>query len=427
MGWCRPPTRPRVSSPADPPVPASGSEATQAVAQAAPQPVPRLAPFGALTFCYFAAIGLFNPYAPLWFQSLGMSTLVIGGIVSLQSWTRVLVPYAWSWLGDHSGRRVELIRWAAAGALCSALALLGVQAALPVALAVAAVTVLLFVANSGVVPLYEALLAQLLLTSDGGIDARRYGRVRMWGSIGFLVAVTAFGALLERVGIAVFPLFVALMNGLMLVAALRLPRVREAAAHGLSAPPVLPLLRQPGVAWFFASVFFTVLAHTSLYAFFSLYLVHLGYGKTAVGALWAVSVLVEIAFFWTQGRWFAWLPADRWLQLVAAVTALRFALTAGGGSWAPVLVLAQLLHAITFAAHHAACIALVQRLFPGRLRGRGQALYTTLGYGVSGVVGGLGGGWLIESLGFAAVFWAACAAALLAWLAALAASRHLKA
>ena len=80
-----------------------------------------LAPFGALTFCYFAAIGLFNPYAPLWFQSLGLSTLVIGGIVSLQSWTRVLAPYAWSYAGDHSGQRVKLIRIAAFGALASAL------------------------------------------------------------------------------------------------------------------------------------------------------------------------------------------------------------------------------------------------------------------------------------------------------------------
>jgi MFS transporter, PPP family, 3-phenylpropionic acid transporter len=76
-----------------------------------------LAPFGALTFCYFATIGLFNPYAPLWFQSLGMSTLAIGAIASLQSWTRVLAPYAWSWLGDHGGQRVRLIRIAAFGAL----------------------------------------------------------------------------------------------------------------------------------------------------------------------------------------------------------------------------------------------------------------------------------------------------------------------
>jgi len=80
-----------------------------------------------------------------------------------------------------------------------------------------------------------------------------------------------------------------------------------------------------------------------------------------------------------------------------------------------VLVLAQALHAITFAAHHSACIALVHRLFPGRLRGRGQALYTTLGYGLSGVIGGVGGGWLSSRWGFAAVFWAGAAAALLGW------------
>ena len=375
-----------------------------------PDRISGLRRFSALTFCYFGAIGLFNPYAPLWFQSLGFSTLVIGGIASLQSWSRVVAPYAWSWAGDHSGRRAELIRLSAAGALLSALGLLGVQAAVPVAV----VTTLLFVANSGVVPLYEALLAKLLHTPEG-IDPQRYGRVRMWGSIGFIVSVTAFGALLERVGIQIFPAFVAAMNGLLLIAALRLPATQGSAQHNEPAPPVLPLLRRPDVAWFFASVFFTVLAHTSLYAFFSLYLVSLGYGKGAVGALWAVSVAVEITFFWSQGRWFGWVSPHRWLQIVAAVCALRFASTAAYGAWLPVLVLAQMSHAITFAAHHAACIALVHKLFPDRLRGRGQALYTTLGYGFSGVLGGVGGGWLISKLGFAAVFWAATGCSLVAW------------
>ena len=373
-------------------------------------PLPRLS---ALTFTYFAAIGLFNPYAPLWFQSLGFSTLVIGGIASLQAWTRVFAPYAWSWFGDHSGRRVELIRLSAAAALLASLMLLGARGAA----AVACVTALLFVANSGVVPLYETLLAHLLGTPGGGVDPKRYGRVRVWGSIGFIVSVTAFGALLESVGIAIFPGFVAAMDALLLVAALRLPATRAEAVHNepaLPMLPVLPVLRRPEVAWFFASVFFTVLAHTSLYAFFSLFLVQLGYGKAAVGGLWAVSVAVEIVFFWTQGRWFGWLSPYRWLKLVAAVTALRFVATALGGAFAPVLVLAQMTHAITFAAHHAACINLVNRHFPGRLRGRGQALYTTLGYGLSGVLGGVGGGWLISHHGFAAVFWAAAACALLA-------------
>lgn len=366
--------------------------------------------FGALSFAYFAAVGLFNPYAPLWFQSLGFSTLLIGTLASLQSWTRVIAPYAWSWWGDHSGRRVELIRLAAFGALLAALGLFGVRAAVPVALVVA----LLFLANSGVVPMYEALLSQYLHTARG-IDPARYGRVRMWGSVGFIVSVTGFGALLQAAGIGVFPWFVAAMNALLLAAALRLPSTRSEAVHDEAAPPVLPLLRRPAVAWFFGSAFFTVLGHVSLYAFFSLYLVSLGYGKAAVGAFWAISVVAEIAFFWFQGRFFHWLTPVGWLKLVAAVTALRFAAVAAGGAVPAVLALAQAAHAITFAGHHAACIALVHHHFPDRLRGRGQALYTTLGYGLSGVVGGIGGGALIERFGFPAAFWAAALAGVLAW------------
>ena len=389
-------------------------------APALPPAAPRtsLARYGALSACYFAAIGLFNPYAPLWFQSLGLSTLAIGAIASLQSWTRVFAPYAWSWAGDHGGRRTELIRLAAFGSLLSALALLWLPhgwaaAATGVGVMVAALTTLLFAANSGVVPLYETLLSQALHTQQG-LDVRRYGRVRVWGSVGFLIAVLSFGALLERVGIAVFPVFVALMNALLLLAALRLPATQAAAVHSEPAPSVLPTLRRPEVAWFYASVFFTVLAHTSLYAFFSLYLVSLGYGKGAVGALWAVSVVVEIGVFWTQGHWFGRLSPHRWLMVVAAVTALRFAATAGGAAWLPILVLAQALHAVTFAAHHAACIALVHRLFTDRLRGRGQALYTALGYGLPGVLGGIGGGWLISHLGYSAAFWAAAVCGVLA-------------
>ena len=402
------------AAPGDPPAP--------------PPPPSSLGRFGALTFTYFAAVGLFNPYAPLWFQSLGFSTLVIGAIASLQSWTRVVAPYAWSWMGDHSGRRTELIRLAAVGALVAALALLAVpylqpMGATELVVLVSVLTALLFVANSGVVPLYEALLAHLLQTPQGGIDAKRYGRVRVWGSVGFMAAVTAFGFLLERFGIGVFPAFVAAMNALLVAAAFRLPATREDAVHDEAAPAVLPLLKRPEVAWFFASIFFTVLAHTSLYAFFSLYLVSLGYGKSAVGALWAVSVVVEIVFFWTQGRWFPRLTPHRWLQVVALVTAGRFVATAAGGSWVPVLLLAQLTHAVTFAAHHAACISLVQRYFPERLRGRGQALYTTLGYGLSGVLGGVGGGWLISHLGFAAVFWAAALCGMASWACAILSQR----
>ena len=362
--------------------------------------------FSTLSFAYFAYAGLFGTYAPLWFQSLGFSTLAIGALASLQASTRLFSPYAWGWLADHTGQRTRLLRIAVALALACAAGLF----VSPSFGWIAAVSVALFVCTAGVVPISEAALAHLV--SHGlTLNAGRYGRVRVWGSIGFIVAVVGSGALLQALGVQAFPWLVIALLTLLLAATLRLPVVTEAAHGSEAAPGALTVLRQPAVAWFFGGVFFTVLAHTSLYAFFSLYLVSLGYSKTAVGLIWAVGVAAEVAWFWFQGRWLMRLSPQAWLLLAAGVSVLRFAVIAAFGATPWVLVLAQLTHAVTFAAQHSSCIGLINRYFPGRLRGRGQALYTVLGYGASGVIGGLAGGALSEAFGFAAVFWAASAAA----------------
>ncbi|MGC4080399.1 MAG: MFS transporter [Rubrivivax sp.] len=363
--------------------------------------------FGAVWFVYFAAIGLFNPYAPLWFKELGFSTLMIGAVASLQSWTRVVAPYGWGWWADHGGGRVRLIRLAAAIALLAASGFLAARGEW----AVAACTTALFLANGAIVPLSEAALAARL-SASGGFDARRYGRVRVWGSVGFIVAVVAGGALLQRGGLGLFPVLVCTLYALLLAVTLRLPRGGTDAAPTSAPPPVLPVLRQPAVAWFFFSVALTVMAHTALYAFFSLLLDARGYGKSAVGALWAVSVLVEIVFFWFQGHALGRFDACRWLQWAGLASAVRFALTAAAGGSTALLVGAQMLHALTFAAHHAASIVLVSRHFPGALRTRGQALYSVLGYGIPGVLGGLAGGWVAERYGLDTVFWLAALAGL---------------
>ncbi|MFY7905396.1 MAG: MFS transporter, partial [Burkholderiaceae bacterium] len=223
-------------------------------------------------------------------------------------------------------------------------------------------------------------------TQGGVFDAKRYGRVRLWGSIGFLVTVLAAGAWFEHRGMDSFPAWT--VGTLLAVTASVwwLPDRKEAThtAQGAS-PPVLPLLRQPPVAWLFTAMFFHVLAHIFIYVFFSLYLDSLGYSKTLIGVLWAVSVIVEIAWFFTQARWLPLMSLTAWLLLAAVLTTARMAWTAGWPLVLPLLVLAQMTHAITFAAHHTVCMALISHHFPGQLRGRGQALYTVIGYGVPGV------------------------------------------
>ena len=377
-------------------------------------------PYAALSFAYFAGLGLFNPYAPLWLETLGWGPLAIGTLASLQAWTRIVSPYAWAWLGDHTGRRTDLIRLGAALCLLASLALTfqhdSVTSILVCALA-------LFLANSAVGPLSEAALSHALTTPQG-FDAARYGRTRLWGSVGFIAAVAGFGVLLQRGGYDSFPEWVVVMSVALLVASVSLPGGRETHRPGEAAPAIGPLLRQPRVRWFFATVATTVLAHSVLYAFFSLYLNSLGLGSQVVGLLWALGVIAEVVFFATQGRFFHRRPAMWWLQLAAWVAAVRFALM-GAVPWALwLLVPLQVLHAFTFGAQHAASIALVSTLFPGRLRSRGQALYSVLGYGLPGVLGGLGAGWLIERSGYLSAFLAASLCALASVWCALQVDRH---
>ena len=373
-----------------------------------------LAPFAALSASYFAHIGFFNPYLPLWLKDAGLGLFAISLLTSVQSATRLFAPYGWGWLSDRTGERVKLLRYGASAALLCSLGLwlnLGPWGLL-------LVLTLMFVHTSSMMPMSEAAMAHLV--SHGGIfDARRYGRVRLWGSLGFLVTVMAAGAWFEQRGMKDFPAWTLATLVAVTASVWWLPDVKETPNHAEPpSQPVLTLLRQPPVVWFFTAVVFHVLSHIFIYVFFSLYLDSLGYSKTMIGVLWAVSVVLEIAWFYMQGRWLPLLSLTAWLVLAAALSTLRLGLTAGWPLVLPVLVVAQMLHAITFAAHHTVCIALVSHHFPGRLRGRGQALYTVIGYGIPGVLGGLGGGAVSSWLGLQAVFWCATASAAVGTLAA---------
>ncbi|RYZ00882.1 MAG: MFS transporter [Comamonadaceae bacterium] len=372
----------------------------------------QLVPFAALSASYFAHIGFFNPYLPLWLKDLGLPLLVISLLTSVQSFTRVFAPYAWGALSDRTGERVRLLRYSAAAALLSSVGLW--FGANPWWLAI--VLLLLFLHTSSMMSLTEAAMAHLV-AGDWG----RYGRVRLWGSLGFMVTVFAAGAWFERYGMESFPGWTAVTLGAVLLCTLWLPNTREAPHHAEHAVPlaIAPILREPAVRWFFASLFFHVMAHFAIYGFFSLYLDALGYGKGAIGALWAVSVAVEIGWFFLQGRLMHLATMPRWLLLCGVAMVVRMGLTGGAADWVPALVLAQALHALTFATHHTACIAMVTLHFPGRLRARGQALFTLVGYGLGGVLGVVGGGAVVSRLGYPALYAAAAAlsaaAVLCAW------------
>lgn len=368
----------------------------------------QLVPFAALSATYFAHIGFFNPYLPLWLKDLGLPIVVISLLTSVQSFTRMFAPYAWGALSDHTGERVRLLRLSATVALLASVGLWFKGSAWWVGL----VLLVLFTHTSSMMSLTEAAMAHLV-AGDWG----RYGRIRLWGSAGFMLTVLLAGAWFQSHGMKDFPAWTGVTLAGVLLCTWWLPDAREKPTHADAAgEPIAPVLRQSAVRWFFASLFFHVMAHFAIYGFLSLYLDSLGYSKTMIGTLWAVSVLVEIAWFFTQGRLIGHLPMTRWLVVCGAATVLRMGLTAGLGNWLVALFIAQVLHALTFASHHTACIAMVSRHFPGRLRGRGQALFTVIGYGFGGVLGVLAGGALVSWFGYEVMYGVAMGLAVLATL-----------
>jgi PPP family 3-phenylpropionic acid transporter len=263
-------------------------------------------------------------------------------------------------------------------------------------------------------------LTEALMLAEMRGDTSRYGRVRLWGSLGFIAAVMAAGVALDRLGVSALPW---LAGGVLLLVLGQSLRIREAApVHGAhaAAPPLFEVLRKPAVIAFFVQAALMVGAHTSLYSFYSLYLERAGYGKTLTGAMWSLGVLAEVVFFYFQAGVLRRIGVRTAMMASFGVAVLRFAAIGFGSGWLAVLVLAQLLHAATFAAHHCASITAMQRWFGGALQARGQALFMSIAYGIGGTCGGLFMSWCWERFGAGSVYGAAIGLSVLgagaAWL-----------
>jgi len=359
---------------------------------------------------YFATAGMLAPYFPLYLEDRGLSAPQIGVVMAVAQGMRIFGPTVWGWLADHTTERVRILRFTSmAAAVCF------VPVLFPGGFGFILLT--MFAVHffmTGQIPIAEAMTATRL--RDDPHAAARYGRLRVWGSISFVISVLTVGVVLDYAGVGLQPWLV-----LALLAATagcgQLVRDAPHAPHDESRVSVRALLRESRVRWFFASVLLMIFAHGALYTYLSLHLAALGYSKSTIGVFWVLGVIVEIGFFFVQGRVFARFDPFQLLAASFALAALRFVLIAEAAHIVVLLSVAQVLHAASFAVHHSASILTIQRWFRGRATARGQALYVSIGYGFGGTAGSLVAAWLWAAVGPSAAFLSSSVAALLGWLA----------
>ncbi len=356
----------------------------------------------AFYFAYFAQVGAAAPYFSLYLASLGLAAAQIGVLLSLGQLTRVAGPSFWGWVADRTGQRARIISITLAfgGTFFAGFFVVntfwGMFALL---LAIGFFT-------SASMPLTESLTLSHLRGATS-----RYGSIRLWGSVGFIITVTLVGYALDSLPVLSLLWMVLASYALSWACALAVPDAPAAPGHA-EPEPVWTVVRRPEVAALLGACFLMSVAHGPQYAFFSIYLVDHGYGKAAVGWMWTYGVIAEIIVFLLLPALLRRYSLSGILLACFAAAAVRFLMIGWGVDSVPVLVAAQLLHGLSFGAYHAAAVTAIHRWFQGAHQVRGQAIYLSVSFGAGGVVGSVlsGVGW--DSVGPAWTFSAAALAAL---------------
>ncbi|MDX2456509.1 MAG: MFS transporter, partial [Gammaproteobacteria bacterium] len=343
-------------------------------------------------------------YWSLYLKSLDFSITEIGQLMAILMATKIVAPNIWGWIADHTGKRITIIRVAS---LLAAIAFAGVFIGDAFWWLALVLVVFSFFWNA-TLPQFEATTMNHL-----GDDMHRYSGIRLWGSVGFILAVAGLGVLLGQYSIVVLPYVLLGLFALIWLNSLWVPE--SAAGHlPLDQEPLRKVLRRPVVLSLLGVSFLMQASHGPYYSFFSLYMEDIGYSTAVIGQLWALGVLSEIGVFLLMPVLLPRFGASRLLLIAALLTMLRWLLTACYADNLVIITFSQTLHAASFGLYHAVMIFLIHSLFTGSHQGRGQALYSSVSFGAGGAAGSLVSGYLWTGLGPQSMYLMAAAVSLFA-------------
>lgn len=357
-------------------------------------------------FFYFASLGLLIPFWSLYLDDLQFTSLQIGQLVATLAVSKIIAPYIWGWVADKSGYHIRIVQITSVLSVLCFLPLLWLSDYWSL---LVFMLLFSFFWNASL-PQFEAVtLARL------GTDKNLYSRIRLWGSLGFIATVSVFGALFELISISWLPLILLVVFVLIWLSSLP---VREYRQQHVESSHIWSVLSKRRVQALLFACFFMQASHGPYYTFYSLFMEGLEYSRASIGLFWSLGVLAEVVLFLFMHRLLKNRDAAFWLSVSLLLTTLRWILMGWFSDVLWLVLVTQCLHAASFGLFHASAIHLVHDFFP-RHRGRGQALYSSVSFGVGGVVGSLYAGALWDNVSPSVTFMIAALIALCGFMVSL--------
>ena len=342
----------------------------------------------------FLAIGIVVPFWPLWLKSRGMAEAEIGLLLSAGMWVRAVSNPLVAQAADRRGSRRTAILTLAFGALAA----YGLFIPARGFWALLAVSVLATVLFSSMLPLCETVT--MARVRAHGLD---YGRIRLWGSVTFILAATLGGSMLAGRPEDMVLWMVLGALALTAAAAFAMPDARVPPGVARHRAPIARMLRDRRFLAFLLCASLLQASHAVYYGFATLHWRAAGHDGTVIGALWAEGVIAEVVLFAFSGAVVARLGPRRLLALAALAGMVRWTVL-GTSTALPALIAVQGLHAFTFGATHLGAMHHIARNVAPEVAATAQSLYSSTAMGVVMGIVMMASGWLYGSFAGAAFY-----------------------
>jgi MFS transporter, PPP family, 3-phenylpropionic acid transporter len=347
-------------------------------------------------FFYYAAGAALFPFVGLYYREIGLSSQEIGWLFALKPFTSLFSASLWGGVADATRRHRQLLLIAILGGIGAALTLS--VTTLWIALIPVVITFAFFMAP--IIPLVDNSVLETL-----GENRNRYGRIRLWGALGWGITALVIGQLTESFGLSYsFYGYAILMSGCFVIAT-QLPispvHIGQSFKVGLK-----QLVANKQGLLFLVTLLISGIGLSTAHSFLFLYMKDLGASQSLMGMALAIATVSELFVFFYSGR-----LLDRWgtrRVLIASLIAHIIRLIGYSAVRSPEWVLLiQLLHGPTFSLIWVAGVSYANQMAPKGMGATAQGLLSAIYFGVGATGGGLFGGYLYEHLGpFHMYFWA---------------------
>ncbi len=344
-------------------------------------------------FCHFAAMAALMPFLALYYRELGLNEARIGLLSALPPLLTLVVAPLWGALADATERHQQLLQTALGGLWVTILFFSLVHD--PRWLVLLVVLYALF--SAPIIPLVDNTVLALL-----GERKAHYGRLRMWGAVGWGVAGTGTGILIAR-----FDLRWGFYGALFFLIGCLLAAWRLPVAPTKIGQPLWQGIRffVTNRAWliFLITIFINGVAGGVGNNFLFLYLDELGATETLMGLTLLVATLSEIPIFFYGEYLLQWLGARGLLLLALGATLVRMV----GYALMPAVWVAlpiNLLHGLTFSAMWIAGVSYANRAAPPGMGATAQGVLGGISMGLAGATGAMLGGYGYATVGPASTF-----------------------